>query len=131
MTDKELLERATEFDAGPPAIINGQLWRDDFADSHHHYVRVVQRLNAHTGKKKWAIHDGFRDLNRHGHWETALRGSRTNEPYLKRCRFDTAQEALEFWFRYRAAVVAWATKKLAKAKEGERVILNPPQKLKF
>lgn len=131
MTDRELLERAVEFDGGPPALINGQLWRSDFADSRHHYVRIVQRLNASTGATKWAIHDGHQDLNRYGHWEVAPRGSRTTEPYLKRCRFDTAGEAFDVWLRYRAAVVAWAEKKIARAKGDERVVLNPPRNLKF
>lgn len=80
---------------------------------------------------KWAIHDGAFDLNKTGNWEYATSGSRTTEPYLKRCRYDSVQEAFDHYNRWKAAVVVWARKKLARAKPGERVILNQPRRLRF
>ncbi len=131
MTADELLARAIEFDAGPPPVISGQLWRDDWDDAERHNVHIAKRLNARTGAVKWAIHSHGEDLNRYGHWEYAPRGSRTNEAYLKRCRFDSVQEAFDVWTRWHAAVTAWAKKKIAAHKGDGRLILNPPRRLKF
>ena len=130
MTNEELLACAVEFDAGPPPILNGQLFNPEWADAERYRVRIVQRFNAQTKLYKWAIHDGFHDLTKAGSWEYARSGSTTRADYLKRCRYETVHEAFDHYLRWKAAVLAWAQKKLAKAKPGERVILNPPR-LKF
>ncbi len=134
MTPKELLARAVEFDAGPPLIINGHFIDPDLPEPDEtkgRHIRIVQRYNALTGSVKWAIHDTFFDLNKTGNWEYAQRGSRTTEPFLQRCRYDSVEEAFEHYEKWKAAMVAWARKKLAKAKPGLRVILKQPRRLKF
>ncbi len=131
MTNTQLLERAVEFDAGPPVIVNGHFIDPDQPeprDTLGLHIRIVQRLNAQTGLVKWAIHDGLYDLNRTGNWEYA---SRSNKAYLGRCRYGSVQEAFEHFGKWKAATVAWARKKLARAKPGERVILNQPRRLKL
>ena len=58
---------------------------------------VLRRMPQITGRDKWAIIDHGAALNKDGEWEIEPQPSSRIEVYLRRCRFDSMAQALEFW----------------------------------
>jgi hypothetical protein len=97
MRIEELLERATEFDAGPPPHINGYLVEadDTFVEKHNH-VAISKR-----GEHAWAITDHRYCLNKNGEWEYESLPSNREDEFIKRTRFTSVREAFDFWNKWR------------------------------
>ena len=61
-------------------------------DAEIEIVRVKQR----SGPDKWkALHGGYYCLNKAGQWELEPMPSSRGDDFIDRCRFDTAQEAID------------------------------------
>jgi hypothetical protein len=55
---------------------------------------TLVRQPQDEGADKWAIYNGRHVLNREGKWEWEPMPSNRDEDFMRRCRFDTPQEAL-------------------------------------
>lgn len=55
----------------------------------------VERVQQIEGPDKWAIRQGGNCLNKSGEWEWEPMPSGRDDEFLARCRFDTAQEAID------------------------------------
>jgi hypothetical protein len=64
-------------------------------DSGHNII--VLDLTSWGEKTSWAIRSITGCLNKNGEWEYEPSPSNRDEEFLKRCRWDSAEEALEFW----------------------------------
>jgi len=74
-------------------IIAYQLQHDEFACIN---VTLNLRRGDH-GAKRWAISEMGYVLNKKGRWEMEPIPSSRTDAFYRRCRFDTAEEALAFW----------------------------------
>lgn len=64
---------------------------------------TLQRQPQRQGADKWAIYEGKSyALSREGYWEYEPMPSSRDDDYLARCRFDTPQEAYEFYLKCKA-----------------------------
>lgn len=98
MTSEELLDRATEFDAGNPVHLNGVIYDDnDVIEPHHHYyikIRVSRGDNAFRNRW-WAICQGSMTLSCYGEWEFEPRSSNRVQAYLDAHRYPSVQAAFD------------------------------------
>lgn len=103
---EDLFLIATAFDAGPDPLVNGNLWleRHKFRDADRYRLKVEKR-----GPSAWAItkDGGSSNLNWFGEWEYEPSGSHKEEPFLQRCRYETAREAIELADQFRNRVTKW------------------------
>ena len=58
---------------------------------------VLRRMPQRDGPDKWAILDHAACLDRDGDWVIQPQPSSRDEAFIRRCRFDSAEEALAFW----------------------------------
>jgi hypothetical protein len=58
-------------------------------------IRLELRIGFHG--EKWAIMEKGTCLSKDGVWEYEPIPSSRNDEYLLRCRFDSPEQALEFW----------------------------------
>lgn len=58
---------------------------------------VLQRCQQEDGSSNWKIAEKGFVLNCNGEWEFESIPSSRTDAYFKRTRFDTAEEALDFW----------------------------------
>lgn len=65
-------------------------------------ITLVRRRNA-EGPDRWAIHDGVNCLTKKGKWEYERIPSNRSAYFFRRCRFDTPEEALAVWEKYKVA----------------------------
>lgn len=59
-------------------------------------VRLCRALQR-DGTEKWAIREQGACLNRFGNWELEPQPSSRTDAFLRRCRFDSPQDALIVW----------------------------------
>jgi len=57
-------------------------------------VKIVRTMQI-KGPDKWKVTDGFSCLNKNGEWEYEPIPSARDKEFLARCRFDSAQEAID------------------------------------
>lgn len=67
---------------------------DEFEGIETTLERVGRRPNE---PDRWAIREFSHCLNKAGKWEYEPSPSERDEAFLKRCRWDSAEEALAFW----------------------------------
>jgi len=56
----------------------------------------IERRTLPGERESWAVKDGNYCLNKDGEWEYEPMPSSRDEGFLKRCRFESAEEALSF-----------------------------------
>lgn len=97
MTDKDLLSRATAFDAGPPIKVNGKKWDPSWCDADRYNFQIVKR-----GQGAWAITDDMRNvLDKNGNWNYEPSPSSRTEEFISNTRWPSAKEAFEFLAEWR------------------------------
>lgn len=89
ITDTELLLMATAFQVLPL----------DYKRIGPRQI-VVERMSFGDHPEAWAITDGSTTLNKLGEWECQPFPSSRTKSYFKRCRWPTAQKAIEFAQKY-------------------------------
>jgi hypothetical protein len=100
LTADRLLALATEFDAGPEPIVNGQLYDPRWSDADLHRVTIQWRGAG------WSINKiGRSVLNRDGEWEFEMMPSSRTDDDLQRTRWPTALAAFRFFIKWRNRVV--------------------------
>lgn len=60
---------------------------------------ILERCGQRDGSDLWAIREGGSCLNKDGQWEYEPIPSSRDKDFIGRCRWATAQDALEFWSR--------------------------------
>lgn len=65
-------------------------------------VRIA-RYGQMEGPDKWAVQAGSNVLNKQGGWEWEPQPSSRDDAYLERCRFDSAEAALEAFLKTESA----------------------------
>jgi hypothetical protein len=109
--ENHMPQMAAAYDCGPMPIVNGKLWSEKWRDAYHHNnVRVEAVFNASTGIIRWAIREGPYALTKGGIWTQERRRGHM----LNRIRYDTAKEAIAHYFQWKAKIIKWAQRKLAK-----------------
>lgn len=140
LTDKELLERATEFDMGPMPILNGRaFWWEKYPAEGRRYRMSVRKMGNPDpdGPDRWAIFgDSDRScLAKTGRFEYQSLPSSRTDAFYQRCRYDSLEEAITYCQKWMDAVLAWAKKKIDKAEDKDKVIINwdeiPARNLRF
>ena len=58
---------------------------------------TLERVPQMTGPDHWAIREGHYCLNKSALWESEPIPSSRNDDFFARCRWPSAEEALEFW----------------------------------
>jgi hypothetical protein len=98
--NKELLSRATRFDAGFYPVVFGDLTSNLLAQnkSISEYECVVVEKRSKT---QWAICHGHDCLGKDGKWEYEPMPSSRSESFIQQTRFDSAQEALAFYEQWK------------------------------
>lgn len=124
VTDAELLEMACEFNVGPEPIVSGRLSDPWPFDDKPTMVTVKNMGNPDGGPDRWAILRHNFCLNKNGLWQYQPMNSSKTDHFYSHCRYESAQEAILYFRRWKAAIVAWGQKKVARAKSDEIVVLN-------
>lgn len=111
VSDDLLAQIVRSYNLGPLPISNGRLWKAEWG--YFHNVEVTAVLNR-DGEYWWAIRDGRNCLSKSGRWQYEPSPSSRTDRFFKYCRFETAQEAIKFYFSWKAKVLARAEKTLKK-----------------
>ena len=109
MTNEELLAIAKEFEMGPEPILNGKpdWWRPGM-DSFYN-VSIKNCGHPDGGTPRWGIIKGSSFcLAKTGQWEWTPRNSEKEDDFYERCRYATRDEAIEYYLRWKEAVLKWA-----------------------
>jgi len=114
VTNDLLSQIARSYDLGPLPIINGRLWSEKWSDCYDRTVEVAAVYNPHDKVTRWAVRDGNYCLSKSGEWQYEPSSSRRTTRFLKYCRFNTAKEAAEFYFAWKAKLLKRAAKMLKK-----------------
>jgi hypothetical protein len=61
----------------------------------------LQLAHGRNGIIRWKITDSTWTLNHKGQWEYEPNPSSRTDAYFRRCRFNSIDEALEIWNRYK------------------------------
>lgn len=101
----DLLKMACQFDLGVEPFIVGK-FGDSFDLEHvsSNFVKVTKSCNQ---PERWAIVTGFGALNKLGQIEYQPMNSNRDDNFLERCRYSSCLDAIEYYRRWRAAVIAW------------------------
>jgi hypothetical protein len=119
MNNEELLKIASEFNLGPEPIVNGRaFWWEKYPKELRRYSVYVKNMGNPDGEgpDTWAIiKNGFNScLNKLGEWEHYGMPSGRLGDFYERCRYESAQEAIEFYEYWKATLETWAKEKLSK-----------------
>ena len=105
MTNEELLAIAIEFNMGPEPILNGKFdWWKPGMDSFYN-VKVHNSGHPDGGPDRWSIlKGGSFCLSKSGEWEWQPRNSEKTEDFYNRCRYDSRDEAIEYYQRWKSVI---------------------------
>lgn len=119
----DLLQQITcSYNVGPLPIINGKLWNPIWEDSYRYRnVTVEIRRNSEDNVDRWRILEGSMCLSKSGNWLYDGVSSLRTKKFIKYCRFDTAEDAIRFYFEWKENIIKRAEKILKKNPEA---ILN-------
>lgn len=70
-------------------------------DKEQAIITTLERAFKRDSNDKWAIRALGHCLNKYGFWEFEVLPSNRDDDFLERCRWNTAEEALEFWKKYK------------------------------
>jgi hypothetical protein len=132
--DHELLAMACEFDMGPEPILMGKLdwWKRYPLDAMMHHVYVKNMKNPDPEESdRWAILKEGRGscLSKEGEWVYQPSPSNREDDFYDLCRYSSAQEAIEYYRRWKAALEEWCRERLAE--KAMEMLKNPELSLVF
>ena len=116
----ELLAMASQFDVGTfPVIMGKPEWWLRYPEDTSKYRIYACRKAQSDGTVLWAIEGRYeRDyLNKDGKWEYGGLPSSRDDEFIARCRYASAEEAINYARRWRETVLDWAKSQIAAGQE--------------
>jgi hypothetical protein len=105
MKIEELLKMATEFDLGPPPVLNGKVVSELPPNEWHHHICL--KKTKREGYLCWAIVDGPMVLNKEtDEWEYSLIPSERTEEFKQKTRFHSVEDALNFYEGWKQRILS-------------------------
>jgi hypothetical protein len=104
-----LLEKATRFDLGYFPIAMGK-YIPDIEEYGHNFKYIISLELRNRDPKKWAIILEMGCLSKSGEILDEFMPSHRNKDFIDQTRFDSIEEAVEFFEKWHKQLIEWCEK---------------------